>query len=475
MLTGENGILTQAQRAKNETDETQEKEKIQLAVTASQLKSTNSNMTINYDNLEEELQQQFNGNFILRDNRDDTFLITINNSQRMYYVNEDGKVIDNSNILKITSAEELINFRDEVNRGNSFDGKAAILMNDITLSENWTPIGYIADDNIIKFNGDFNGLNHKINNLSINNPQKLYQGLFANTESSAKINSVVVTGSVTGGKYVGAIVGYNEGNIRNCGNEANIFYENNDEEETNPCIGGIAGYNLNGHINGCYNKGNVYSIKWSTAGIIGKSENGEIKNCYNNASVTSKGETGGICGAAINTIVYNIYNSGNIIATSPGNGGIIGKEFDNSVIKNAYNIEQIQGGGNTGGIAGSVRNSILENCYNKSNIVGTGTAAGIAGELQSTENIKISNCYHYGSVETSGHYRGIIVGNTKLENLTQGCEWFTENQEYYNSVINKTSIRFNENIDMKSVLDVVNGDDFFVSNGDNNNPILYWE
>ena len=42
-------------------------------------------------------------------------------------------------------------------------------------------------------------------------------------------------------------------------------------------------------------------------------------------------------------------------------------------------------------------------------------------------------------------------------------------------MIEKTSIKFNENIDMKNVLEVVNGDNFFISDGDDNNPKLYWE
>ena len=478
MLTGENGILTQAQNAKNETEEAQEKEKIQLAVTASQLKSTDNNMTINCDNLEEELRQQFDESFSLRDNKDDTFLITINNSQRMYYVNEEGKVIDNNNILKITTVEEFEDFRDEVNIGNSFDGKAVILMNDIILSENWTPIGYIADDNIIKFNGDFNGLNHKINNLNINSPQKLYQGLFANTGSSAKINSVVITGSITGGKYVGAIVGYNEGRIRNCGNEASIICQYDVEGDWNPYSGGIAGYNYNGIINGCYNKGKVSSTKFSTGGIAGKSDGGKIKNCYNNAMIitTQGGETAGICGVASNTTLYNLYNTGDIQANNYADGGIIGLLSDNSNVINTYNCGQIQGTSNVGGISGQLtKGGIVENCYNKANIVCEETAAGIIGQGHSLENPMIKNCYHYGKVETPGIYRGTIIGQVNLEKITQNCEWYTDDQEYYNSMIGKTTIKFNENIDMKNVLEVVNGENFFISNGDENNPKLYWE
>ena len=437
LVLGPNGLITKAQEAALQTDEAQEREGIEMAITSSKMEDVNT-LEISKTNLEKSLREQFGNNkdFTVTDNGDGSFLISINDTQRMYYVNEDGKVINNNNILKITSSEELENFRDEVNKGNSFENKAILLMNDINLNENFIPIGYISDENIVKFNGIFDGLNHKINNLNINNPQKSYQGLFASIGSNAKINNLVVRGSVIGGKYVGAIVGYNEGNITNCGNEANILSEYNDEKETNTYIGGIAGYNFNGNIDGCYNKGNINANKSSTGGITAKSENGEIKNCYNIATITSTGEKGGICGIAINTKIYNVYNSGNIISSGVGIGGIVGKAYDNSHIKNVYNVGQIQGKGNMGGIAGSNRSSIFENCYNKSNIVGTGTAAGIVGQLTNNgDNVKINNCFHYGNVETPGINRGVIVGIISYENDTRNCEWYTDNQEYYNSMI----------------------------------------
>ena len=378
MLTGQNGILTQAQNAKNKTEEAQDKEKIQLAVVSSQLKDSDNNMIINKENLEKELQKQFDENFSLDENKDNTFLVTIDDSERMYYIDEEGTIIDNNNILKIASEEEFKKFKDDVLKGNSFDNKAIILMNDITLTEDWTPIGYISDENIVKFNGIFNGLNHKINNLNINNPQKLYQGLFAYTGSSAKINSVVVAGSVTGGKYVGAIVGYNEGNIRNCRNEANVTSQYNLEGDYNPFCGGIAGYNYNGNINGCSNNTKISSSNWSTGGIVGKSENGVIKNCYNSAMISSYGETAGICAVADNTKLYNLYNTGNIQSSSSVTGGIVGKMSNNSNVINTYNRGQIQGDTNTGGIIGQLnKNGIVEKCYNKADIICNETASGI--------------------------------------------------------------------------------------------------
>ena len=91
MVVGDNGIITQAQRAKEETANATEKEKIELAVVASQLRSED-NMRINKDDLEYELQQQLDEEFELTDNKDGSFLIAIN-SEKIYYISESGKVI----------------------------------------------------------------------------------------------------------------------------------------------------------------------------------------------------------------------------------------------------------------------------------------------------------------------------------------------------------------------------------------------
>ncbi len=480
MVVGDNGIITQAQRAKEETANATEKEKIELAVVASQLRSED-NMRINKDDLEYELQQQLDEEFELTDNKDGSFLIAIN-SEKIYYISESGKVVEESHILQVASVEELEKLREEVNAGDSFDDQVVLLMDDITLSEDWNPIGYVDEETIISFNGEFNGLNNKINNININNPEKSYQGLFASIGTSAKISSIVVTGNITGAKYVGGIAGYNEGSIKNCGNEANVVSQY--EEESNPCVGGIVGYNVKGNIKGCYNKGQINAVGYSNGGIVGKSDSGTIKNCYNNAAIikevtTSGGETAGICGTASETNIYNVYNSGNVTANGSGSGtgGIIGLARNNSMISNAYNIAQIQASDNTGGIIGCMEaNGIIENSYNKTEVSGRANVSGIVGGIRLPENIKISRCYHYGSVEAEyNNMIGTIGGRTEYEIYMQNCEWYTDNQEYYNKVQGKTSIPFNENIDMKNVLEVINGENFFVSNNDNNNPKLYWE
>ena len=58
MLTGNNGILTQAQNAKNKTEEAEEKERIQLAITEAQL-GDGGYQDLTEENLQKEIDEEF--------------------------------------------------------------------------------------------------------------------------------------------------------------------------------------------------------------------------------------------------------------------------------------------------------------------------------------------------------------------------------------------------------------------------------
>ena len=58
MLTGDNGILTQAQNARNRTEEAQDVEKIKLAVSEAQI-GENGYEELNQNNLQKALNSQF--------------------------------------------------------------------------------------------------------------------------------------------------------------------------------------------------------------------------------------------------------------------------------------------------------------------------------------------------------------------------------------------------------------------------------
>ena len=94
MLTGENGILTQAQNAKESTENAGEEEKIKLAAMAAIGESLGGD--IEQGHLEEELDNYFgsDGYEITpgENNGEDGFIVTIDESGNQYFVDKDGNV-----------------------------------------------------------------------------------------------------------------------------------------------------------------------------------------------------------------------------------------------------------------------------------------------------------------------------------------------------------------------------------------------
>jgi len=119
----------------------------------------------------------------------------------------------------INSLDDLVAFRDDVNAGNSYEGKYVKLNDDINLTGiNWTPIGTINAAH--GFMGNFDGNGYKIMNLTITNPALdsdgyAYAGLFGITEGIDKnnqnfiknltIENVTIT---TDGHIVAAAIAY---------------------------------------------------------------------------------------------------------------------------------------------------------------------------------------------------------------------------------------------------------------------------
>ena len=288
MLTGQNGILTKANEAKTEMEENTVKEKLQVAITGSydensfNYKELKNNL-LNIEGLNLLLGQE-GGNLIENleaEIKGEDFPIKIRIDEYEYSILDKGIV---NNVYKISTAEDLKNFRDEVNTGNTFKGETIYLENNINLdiNEEWVPIGYypmensgVTNINNKPFSGVFDGDGHEVNGININTEDKV-QGLF------------------------GLVV---DGTIMNLGIGEN-----------------------------CRIKGGI-----STGGLVGYLYNGAIVNkCYNNSRVEgSSSLVGGISGQTINSIIKNSYNSGEIVGKNSDVGGITGAVVTN---KNAIRI-----------------------------------------------------------------------------------------------------------------------------------------
>lgn len=464
-LTGPNGLLFQANKAKIQTEEAQEKECLEIAVTSSQMEDVNT-LKINKEKLENAIKQQFgnNKNFAVTDNKDGSFLVNINDAQRMYYIGETGKIIDQSKILKISTADELKVFRDDVNNGNTYEDWYIYLANDITLdiNEEWIPIGLYPMENSTPdaqtnkpFKGTFDGRNHEINGMYINTTYKV-QGFF---------------GLVTGGKILNLGIG----------SECNI--------SGNLSVGALAGYLYSGSkaIN-CYNKSNIKVGSYS-GGVFGQlAINCNVENCYNIGNIivnTNSLDIGGIAGVCnIDSNIKTSYNSGKIEndkVTNEQIGGISGNLSSNSTLEGCYNSGNIKGKSIIGGIVGNTYQSgIIKNCYNIGNIEGNDSIGGIIGELNSGG---IYNCYNTGIISGNDKLGG-IVGTNNIYNLTTviirntySLKGVCNNIYGYNgngSVIEQSSIKTSD--ELKSLFPTL-GNSFKedISNINNGYPILNWQ
>lgn len=291
-------------------------------------------------------------------------------------INEKGEQSNSDKItLKneevIATLDDMKNFANAVNGGETFDNKTIKLISDINLNCNednqWVPIG----TDTVHFKGTFDGKNHEIKNLYINNSSN-NQALFCYIDKEAKIKNLTISGSMTSSIQQGGVASVNYGIIENCTNNVNL-----NANGTN--CGGIVANNV-GIIYKCINNGKIISKDQAVGGIVGT--NGRVRS-----------KTGVLSGGT--GLIIECINKGDVSASSYNCGGIAGTNGDYTsdaigYICNSYNIGKISGGqNNRAGIVGTVDigKSYLYNCYNRGDISGCPDIIGYNGERGTSINL----------------------------------------------------------------------------------------
>lgn len=218
--------------------------------------------------------------------------------------------------ISISTADEFRKFAENVNAGDSYEGKTVRLDVNIELggeSNPWSAIGTSSSP----FKGTFDGNYHVISGLYIASGSAV--GLFGNV-NGGEIKNTVVRGSVTGASDVAGVVGkLTSGKVTNCGNEATVSGGSN--------VGGVVGsVNNTCTVSSCYNKGSVTGSIGYIGGVTGQHwREGTLENCYNSGTVTGPATVGGVTGGhkAASPVLNNCYNSGNVV-DSKGNNNNIG-------------------------------------------------------------------------------------------------------------------------------------------------------
>ncbi len=155
------------------------------------------------------------------------------------------------------------------------------------------------------FTGTFNGQGYIIDSLFVNRPLEDYIGLFGKADGAMVSNIGLLNTDITGGQYVGGLVGYS-GN----GTLIEESYVSG-EIEGNTYAGGLSGANIHAGVKNCFATATIESSTIA-GGLVGQnSTSAAISNCYSAGMVTTGSVIGGLVGEnlASSTILNCFYDT----------------------------------------------------------------------------------------------------------------------------------------------------------------------
>ncbi|XQA61879.1 MBG domain-containing protein [Xanthomonas sacchari] len=260
---------------------------------------------------------------------------------------------------------------------------------------------------VSSFQSKLAGLGHSINNLTISGASG-YVGLFGTTSSNSLIRDVHLGNvSISGGYYVGGLVGYGQGAIKNVTVDGSVTGSSGG-------VGGLAGYNL-GLIDNSAFAGSVNGQS-AVGGVAGNNVSGTIRNTHSTGSVTgSSSNTGGLVGYNDGGSLTNTYSTSNVSGTDYV-GGLVGTNQNAGSIKNSYATGSVIGTSSmVGGLVGMNYQSSIANTYATGSVTATASVGGLVGVNNaggaSVSSSSVSNSYATGAViSTNNNNVGGLIG-----------------------------------------------------------------
>ncbi len=446
ILIGQNGILIQAQNAKNETEQSGKEEKEKLGSMEDVINESITGIKV------EQVSDKNPGVLEGSGTADDPYTINSIEDLVVFASNVtngttyEGQTVKLGLSLDFNSNKSYVEplRTDYVEYG--YNGELKTLL---TTGEGFKPIGTTYDANVStnyfegNFNGDYNTIYNLYQNFEDSNNTSII-GLFSTNggviENLMTRNANII--SETNNMYIvsGVVAGRNNGTITNCGTSGNLKITDNG-------IKGIFGGGITGQAMGvierCFSKTNIEitsnnSSQISIGGITGALTEDYINSCYNmgliNININSDKiiMVGGISGYNDGKEILNCYNGGNVNFTASCEttkeiyiGNILGQENGtNSNLSNCFNtgdmnIDMLKNSNDTTGIGSVVGYSYQGNinyCYNigKMNFINekVQNIGQIAGGINSAT---VNNCYGItGQIDVIGHSSNSAISNVKL-------------------------------------------------------------
>ncbi len=350
------------------------------------------------------------------------YVLTIKTDAQL--TEEELEQVEDSDTFYISSLDELMDFRDDVNSGYSYKGDTVILTNDIVVPDGvnfGNSIGYTDDK---PFSGVFDGGGHTISGLTLSGHDSI--GLFSRvtdgTVKNLNMEDVDITATDTQ-RAAGVVARAKNATIQN----------------VHVLSGTISGPKQNGGIvaivvepsaviENCSNAASVTATSGNNAGIVGLVNNGStltITNCINTGNITGNADgTAGIIGggnlSTANLYITNCVNRGAIVGSGNGTGGILGATGGGgtsvTVMTGCVNEGSVTGKAYVGGIAGILREgnkttSLISECTNKGNISATSVGAG---GISGIARVNVSDCMCLHTVTIKGNVANTLnaIGTT---------------------------------------------------------------
>ena len=430
-ITSDNGIIKNANDAKEQTEIAEEKEIVDRATI--QAMGNNKRGNLVKDELQDELDRITNVGKTDVEDSSDEFNVIFTNSNRYYTVDKDGNIIEEGKIVIDKSPGDIT--KDENGDYIEEDKPYEIwcIEDLIEWSQNYQNY---QDSNIIlgrtlNFKSNYSYSNGKM--LGCNSIEELKE-LLTNTEETGFTPINIFSGTFDGqGFKIENIYINQEGIAGFIGKASNVCVKNLTITGTiiskNDSAGGICG-NVSGDIDNCYNYATVKSYSsnsssgaggFGAGGFIGTGS-ATIMNSSNYGEIIAEKYAGGLAGLGTGSIVINCANYGNVTSNTDIAGGLLGWYTTTSNTKiwiyNSYNTGKIQAENEAGGIIGYIYTGArIKNVYNTGDIQSNLNYAGgiLGGALYNNPANQIQYCYYLDNVE-KGVGKNVADTTTKCQN-----------------------------------------------------------
>ncbi len=151
-------------------------------------------------------------------------------------------------------------------------------------------------------------------------------------------------------------------------------------------------------------------------GLVGYNfDNTLIENCFSFGIVRGNSDVGGLVGHNSYSIVSNSYSSGNVLGNNSNIGGLIGLNSYSTLI-NSYSKANVQGDFQVGGLVGYHFRAGIIHCYSTGVVSGSSGVGGLVGRRVTGGGFLDTN--NYWNIETSGQTSSSMGWGRTIEEMT---------------------------------------------------------